>query len=236
MLNRQLGQWALPDTTHQKKKRNELLQHSTVAAPRSEREPHADFPAQSSQHLTRMHVLPLTLVLVGVTLGMVLNFLWLFGDEVDLPPLPALVLPPSFLLISLMSVGAAAGMVLWIVRSFFKRSVVERSVQDASVPLYPLASASRIVVLPEPYQLGKRFSSRLPSRLDQWTTPAWEMDSAGRKTDALEAQHLRQRLRTQQLAYRDAFPGDQDTEHDYASVPRSVHHQASSAWLQHDVL
>lgn len=235
MRTSQPGQWALPSPYRTTKKRNrdDLSQRNIVASPRSQQKSNADFPAQSSHHFTQVRVVLLTIVLVGVTLGMLLSFVWMFDGDV---PLNALMRLPSLSIMGLISVGAAAGIVLWMAHAFLQRPAAQRPAQSTSVSPYPPILAARAVFPPEPYQTDELFSSRFPSRVDQWTTSGWKMDTTRRNTETLEARHMRQRLSTLQLAYSDAFPGDQDKEHGYPSAPRSVHHQGSYAVLKQCVL
>lgn len=173
-----------------------------------------DFPAQSALCFTRVRVIVLSLVLLGVTLSMLFSFFFLFTGGMLRFSLHALALPSLFPLIG---GGGGVGILLWITIAFFlKRKRGTTSDQLSLLPAYALVSGfGAFPPGPSRRRTGELFSSNVDTESDRWIALEWGRDPARQSTDTLETTHVRQRLRTFQLSYLDDFVGDRNTDEFY---------------------
>jgi hypothetical protein len=202
------NQMVLPPMVEKKKSSARLLQHNVLQLESVRDE---DFPAQSSHHFTGLRIATLVATLVGVTLGMLISFFFLFSGgnlHLTFSSFTLLSSPPA---LGLAGIGCGIVVVLWITFSYLLKQKREKVLaqRNSILPIATLVSTGgKTVFPPEPVEryTDELFLADFDTRVDRWISSEWNVESQ-KNTDKLEALHMRQRLQMPRLFYVDDFPG-----------------------------
>lgn len=210
------NQMVLLPIAKKKKSSGRVPQHNVLQL---ESVRYEDFPAQSSHHFTGLRLAALVVVIVGVTLGMLISFFFLFsGGNIHLT-FSSFTLQSSPSALSLVGIGCGIVVVLWITFSYLLKQKHEGVLaqRSAILPMATLVSTGgKTIFPPEPVEryTDELFLADFDTRVDRWISSEWDGEPQ-KNTDKLEALHMRQRLRKPRLSYVDNFPGDDDKEYRY---------------------
>jgi hypothetical protein len=132
----------------------------------------------------------------------------LFSDSHLCLSLPSVTFSSFLFVVGLMSAGGGVGVVLWMAwSSLLKRNQTKKPVQNSSIlpGTILVSSGGRMAFPPEPVgrQTGELFLSGFDrQQVDRWISSEWDIEPR-KNTDALEALHMRQRLRIVRSYYAD---------------------------------